>query len=78
MSQLINSLKTGQCPKCGGKDIYSNEGLETRGDRCVLVVSLWKALYVKTLICIQCGWFEDYAVLESKGIEKVIEHWKKI
>lgn len=68
------------CPKCQGKEIYTDAGLPKGGDRCFLPVSNWSKIFIDTYICANCGYIEEYAKPSDLNNEKVLrklrENWK--
>ena len=76
------SLKSGTCPKCGSKEVYSNRELSKRGERMQLVISSMKWYFLDTYICTGCFYFEEYVPEKEKPdaaiIAKIKETWKKV
>lgn len=71
-----------KCPKCGGTEIYSDNGLSKSGDRSAINISNWKRLFIATYICLDCGYLEEYAdsaeLKDKKLLDKIKENWRKI
>lgn len=57
---LSSGLRSGQCPVCNSREIYSNIDHGKRGQRVQLIVWGGKWLFLDTYICIDCGHFEEY------------------
>lgn len=76
------TLKSGTCPKCGSKEVYSNRDLPKRGDRMQLVVSSMKWYFLDSYLCTNCFHFEEYVPEKEKSdaglIKKIKETWKKV
>ena len=70
-----------KCPKCNSTEIYTDEGLIKRGDRCTIPVTGWRSFYISVYVCLNCGFTEEYManseLNDKKMIEKVKEKWKK-
>lgn len=76
------TLKSGTCPKCSSKEVYTDKELVKRGERMQLLVSSWKWFFLDTYICLTCGHFEEHIreteLRDEKKIEKVRKTWKKV
>jgi predicted nucleic-acid-binding Zn-ribbon protein len=77
-----NTLKSGTCPKCGGREIYTTRDISKRGERMQLVVSSVQRFFLDTYICTSCFHFEEYVSEKEKADEKIIakikETWNKV
>ena len=75
------SLKSGLCPKCGGNEVYNDEGLNKHNQRGVISVSFMGGFQITTYICVSCGLIEEYIgeVYRQNGslAEGVRKNWKK-
>ena len=82
MSKHLNSLLSGNCPKCGGFEIYTNSNLPDRGDRRQLAISSFKSLLINTYLCTSCGFFEEHIpekdIKDVKNLEKIKSTWEKL
>jgi hypothetical protein len=78
----MNHLKSGTCPKCQSKEVYTTKGQAKRGERMTLVVSSWKSFFLDTYVCTECGHFEEYIsdeeMQDRKTWEKMKESWNKV
>lgn len=72
---------TGICPKCGSKDIISDEGMMKRGERTIVPISSSRSMYISAYFCLQCGYMEEYIAeseLKKPGFkEDLVERWMK-
>ncbi|MCG8573392.1 MAG: zinc ribbon domain-containing protein [Flavobacteriales bacterium] len=72
---------SGQCPKCQGKNIYTDDRQSKRSDRS-FGVDGWTRLFVSMYVCTDCGYLEEYIDSESlsnqKKMEKLKNSWPKI
>ena len=70
------------CPKCGGREIYSNTGITKSGQRALISVNGWKSMYVDVYLCISCGYLEEYIKREDLKNEKIAtklkKNWRKL
>jgi len=78
-----SSLKSGACPKCGEREVYTTAGkLLKRGERMILSVSSWNKIFLDTYICTNCGHFEEYVsdtdLHDIKLIEAIKEECTKV
>jgi C4-type Zn-finger protein len=77
-----NNLKSGTCPQCGSKEIYTDSQQPNRGERSQIPVSSFKWLLTKYYVCISCGYFEEYIrekeLKDEKTIAKIKDNWKKV
>ena len=75
-------MKNGTCPKCQGKEIYTDEGLPKRGDRTSIAISSWHKLFIATYICKGCGYIEEFVedeyLMDEKKMDKLQDNWKKL
>lgn len=78
---MTQNLKSGQCPICGSNEIYTDKGTLKRGERMLFVISNWKALYIDSYICINCGHFEEYIAdkdFNESAKQKIRDQWKRV
>jgi predicted nucleic-acid-binding Zn-ribbon protein len=68
--------KTGECPKCGRKNIYFNDRKMKGGQRNWLSFG-FSSVFINTYICTDCGYIEDY-ISDSTKFEKIRDKWKKL
>jgi predicted nucleic-acid-binding Zn-ribbon protein len=77
-----NSLKSGICPKCGGKDVYSDKDKARHNERGFMMVSPATGYKIDTYVCLNCGYFEEYfndeEFKDEKTKKKMLEKWTKI
>ena len=59
MSDTQN-LKSGICPKCGGNEVYTNNGILKRGERTKLALGFSTTFTLDTYKCTSCGYFEEH------------------
>jgi hypothetical protein len=78
----LSTLKTGTCPVCGSKEVYTDKGQTKRGERMVLIVTGWKSYFLDTYICCNCSHFEEHIPEKEfknpKILEKIKANWKKV
>lgn len=76
------SIRSGKCPKCGSYEVYTDRNLPNRGYRQTLPVSSLKYFALKAVICLNCGYFEEYIpeseLKDKKTIEKLKSTWEKV
>ena len=77
------TLKSGACPRCGGKEVYSDKDKETRhNERAYMMASPMTGFTIDTYMCLACGYFEEYFkdkdVKSEKTISKIKEKWTKV
>ena len=74
-------MKSGQCPKCGSEEIYSNKNLWNMCKRQYgPVFSNWgRAQAVDAYVCCSCGFVESYmsdikevAKIKSSGVKQAL------
>lgn len=68
-------MKSGTCPKCGGKDIRTNRDNPHAGDHMFLGNAGFTGLYCHVYVCTACGYVEDY--LPAEVLAKVREKWSR-
>ena len=77
-----NILKTGTCPKCGTKEVYSDKDKARHNERGYMMVSPATGFTVDTYVCFNCGYFEEYFkdtdFKDEKTRSKMKEKWTKI
>lgn len=73
--------KTGTCPKCNSREVYGNQSKSKQGHRAYIGITTWSTVRVTTLICLVCGYVEEYLTPESlqnhAKLDKIRKHWKK-
>lgn len=76
------SLKSGTCPKCGGKEVYADKDKERHNDRAFIAASPMTVFTLDTYLCISCGHFEEYlkdSEIQNEKIKaRIREKWTKI
>ncbi|MFI5145519.1 MAG: hypothetical protein ACHQJ4_07965 [Ignavibacteria bacterium] len=72
-----STLKSGVCPKCGEKEVYTTAGTPKRGERMILAVSSWIQIFLNTYICTNCGHFEEFINDDDLKDPKIIDGIKK-
>jgi len=79
---MENNLKSGTCPKCGAKEVYSDKDKHRHNDRAYMMVSPATGFTVDTYVCITCGHFEEYFkesdFKNPKILSKLREKWTRI
>ncbi len=73
----LSTLKSGVCPICGEKEVYTTAGTPKRGERMILAVSSWIQIFLDTYICTNCGHFEEYLSDKDFHDSSVIDTIKK-
>lgn len=69
---------TGKCPKCGGTDVYHNNGTFHYSDRSFIPTWMFGRAPLTTFICASCGFIEDYLdVTKVNHVEKLRKNWKR-
>ena len=78
-TSIMKTSKT--CPKCGGTEIYTNEGGPSRGDRSSIEFSSWGKFFINTYACFSCGYIEEYIkqdnLNDAKKMDKARSAWRK-
>jgi predicted nucleic-acid-binding Zn-ribbon protein len=79
---MENSMKSGTCPKCGGREVYTTRDTAKRGERMQLVVSSMQWFFLDTYICTSCFHFEEHISEKERADEKILakikETWNKV
>jgi len=71
--------KTGSCPKCGSREIFTNDGTMLYNDRSYITSSFFGRMPLVTYICASCGYLEDYAKdTEGRHMSRVKAIWRRI
>ncbi|MFI5172160.1 MAG: hypothetical protein ACHQFW_07190 [Chitinophagales bacterium] len=69
------------CPKCNGTEIYTNNGLAPRGDRCSIPITGWRSFVVSAYVCLRCGFVEEYMadgeLNDAKLLDKLKSEWNR-
>jgi predicted nucleic-acid-binding Zn-ribbon protein len=72
--------KTRKCPKCEGREIYTNENQAKQGERSGLHIGGFRRFMITSYICSQCGFIEEYVQQEdlakTKKMDKLRSKWK--
>lgn len=73
------------CPKCSSSEVYTNANVASRGDRCVMAGggnSMKGRLFIDVVVCIECGYFEEYVEAEDLANQKKMDllkgSWRKL
>lgn len=78
---MDNSMKSGKCPKCGGNEVYNDDGLNKHNQRGVISFSFMGGFQITSYICASCGYIEEYigtAYLQNGSLaEGLRKNWKK-
>ena len=69
-------MKTGKCPKCGSKYIYSNKDKIKKGYHSIIDFAALKNIMSEIFVCGNCGFTEDYVY--ENHLEKIKSKWTKI
>ncbi len=76
------SLKSGTCPRCGAKEVYSDKDKARHNERGYMMVSPATGFTIDTYVCFNCGYFEEYFkdtdFKDEKTRSKMKEKWTKI
>ncbi len=72
-------LRSGTCPSCGGKSVYTTRDIGKRGERALLAVSGFSSIHLDTYLCLECGHFEEVVPAGELAsvAEKVRSTWTK-
>jgi predicted RNA-binding Zn-ribbon protein involved in translation (DUF1610 family) len=75
-----NTMKQGQCPKCGSARIFSAEDLPLKsgpfGSNSI-PVSLTSMAALDNYVCADCGLVESY-VADEHMLKKISRQWKAV
>ena len=79
---IDGTLRSGICPKCASKEVYSDNSATKRGERMIIPITGFKRLYLDSYICLSCGYVEEWIaekdLKDRKMVEKVKENWVKV
>ena len=69
-------MKTGQCPKCGSRDVRSGADIREKEKIALhtgegIFGSLRK---LNQYVCVSCGYVETY-LEDAEGLSYVAQHW---
>ena len=73
-------MKSGQCPKCGAKEVYSGVNIPLkRGPFAsnAIPISLTSMAALDNYVCAECGLVESY-VADSAKLQEVVKNWDKV
>mgnify|MGYP003439088111 CR=1 FL=1 len=77
-----DTLRSGTCPKCSAKEVYSDKDKARHNERGFMKVSPGTGFTVDTYVCIACGHFEEYfkesELRDPKTLGKLKDKWTKI
>lgn len=74
---------TGVCPKCGGDDVHTNDGVALRGDRSVMGgAKSTHRLFIHAYVCLSCGYLEEHltpdTLRDDKKMSALRATWRKV
>jgi len=67
-------MKSSGCPKCGGKDVRTND---RKNPHMAIPVTAFRGAYVTQTVCVSCGYVEAY-VTDPKYLKLIAEKWKPV
>lgn len=71
---------SGKCPKCESSEIWSNQNINKRGERPLIMVSGSTRLLLDTYICAKCGFIEEYLsdkdLKDQRKRDYLDQNWK--
>lgn len=73
-------MKSGQCPKCGSRDVRSNTNRKFPAINTITVgFGIFGDRYapLDTYICVTCGYVESYVAKQS-DLNFIKEHWASV
>ncbi|MGW8195023.1 MAG: hypothetical protein ACWGOX_12240 [Desulforhopalus sp.] len=73
-------MKSGQCPKCGSKKVYSGANVPLKSGPFisnVIPVSLTSVAALDNYVCVDCGLVESY-IAESAKLKDIVKNWDKV
>ena len=73
-------MKSGTCPKCGSKNIYSGADLMLKGGPFgsnTIPISLTSMASKDNYVCVDCGLVESY-VAESDKVQEIARKWTPV
>lgn len=77
-----NNLKSGTCPKCGSKEVYTDRDKARHNERGYMMVSPATGFTIDTYVCFSCGYFEEHFkesdFKDEKTRNKMKEKWTKL
>lgn len=72
-------MKTGQCPKCGSRDVRSGADIREK-DKIALHTGedlLTPLRKLDQYVCVNCGYVETY-LSDAEGLAYVAQHWPHV
>jgi len=73
-------MKNGECPKCGGKEIYSGANVPLKSGPFAsnaIPIGLTSMAALDNYVCVECGLVESY-IADNAKLEDVAKHWDKV
>lgn len=73
-------MKSGQCPKCGSKEVYAATDMPLKGGPFgsnSIPVSLASMAPLDNYVCVDCGLVESYVADEEKRAE-IQRKWTRV
>ena len=73
-------MKSGQCPKCGSRSIYSGADIPLKSgpfSSNAIPIGLTSMAALDNYVCTACGLVESYIADPSK-LEEVARRWEKV
>jgi hypothetical protein len=79
LSEYGGTMKTtGKCPRCGGTDVYHNDGIMKLSERSFIYTWVFGRAPLITYICASCGCIEDYLDISKKNhLARLRKNWKR-
>lgn len=78
----IRRMKSsGNCPKCGSREIYTDAGVTAYGQTRLLQVGFWRTATLDRYMCTRCGYVELYLRDKDRNntglMDKLRAYWNR-
>lgn len=73
-------MKSGQCPKCGSREVFSNTNRKFPALNTMTIGSGNfgnRYAYLDTYVCVRCGYVENY-VAKQADLNYIQEEWSSV
>ncbi len=73
-------MKSGQCPKCGSKAVYSGADIPLKSgpfSSNAIPIGLTSMAALDNYVCVDCGLVESY-VADEYMLKKIARKWKAV
>ncbi|HEY9636547.1 MAG TPA: hypothetical protein V6D14_24310 [Coleofasciculaceae cyanobacterium] len=73
-------MKSGQCPKCGSRDVFCNTNRKFPALNTITVgtgIGVNRYACLDTYVCVTCGYIESY-VTKLQDLSYIKEEWTRV